>query len=316
MLTRRDTLKLSALAGLASLLPSRLLHAAKRGELIKRAIPKTGEKLPIVGLGSSASFRRAADSGDVGVVRDVIRTLLDNGGTVFDTAPSYGASEKVAGQVVQDLGATDKVFWATKLNVVPRGGKSADPDEARAQAERSFSYIGKDPIDLIQVHNLQDVPTQIGILRDLKARGRLRYIGVTYTGESRYPDLVDVMRREPIDFIGVDYAVDNRNAATEVFPVAQDRGIAVLVYLPFGRTRLWNRVAGRELPPWAAEIGIESWAQFFIKYAAANPVVTAVTPATSNVEHMLDDLAGGIGELPDAAMQIRMAEFVDALPGG
>ncbi len=142
-------------------LPGRLLHAAERGELIKRAIPKTGEKLPIVGLGSSASFRRAADGGDVGVVRDVIRALLDNGGTVFDTAPSYGASEKVAGQVVQDLGATDKVFWATKLNVVPRGGTSADPDEARAQAERSFSYIGKDPIDLIQVHNLQDVPTQL-----------------------------------------------------------------------------------------------------------------------------------------------------------
>lgn len=316
MATRRDALKLSALAGATSLLPIRLLHALQRGELIKRAIPGTGEKLPIVGLGSSASFRRAADSGDVGVVRDVIRALLDNGGTVFDTAPSYGASEQVAGQVVQDLGATDKVFWATKLNVVPRGGTSADPDEARAQAERSFAYIGKDPIDLIQVHNLQDVPTQLGILRDLKARGRLRYIGVTYTGESRYPDLVEVMRKEPIDFIGVDYAVDNRNAATEVFPVAEERGIGVLVYLPFGRSRLWNRVAGRELPPWAAAIGIESWAQFFIKYAAAHPAVTAVTPATSNVKHMLDDLAGGVGELPDAAMQTRMAGFVDALPGG
>ncbi len=123
------------------------------------------------------------------------------------------------------------------------------------------------------------------------------------------------MRKEPIDFIGIDYAVDNRNAATEVFPVAEDRGIGVLVYLPFGRSRLWNRVAGRELPPWAAEIGIESWAQFFIKYAAAHPAVTAVTPATSKVEHMLDDLAGGVGELPDAAMQNRMAGFVDALPG-
>ncbi|MGA8205661.1 MAG: aldo/keto reductase, partial [Woeseiaceae bacterium] len=256
MATRRDALKLSALAGATSLLPIRLLHALQRGELIKRAIPGTGEKLPIVGLGSSASFRRAADSGDVGVVRDVIGALLDNGGTVFDTAPSYGASEQVAGQVAQDLGATDKVFWATKLNVVPRGGTSANPDEARAQAERSFAYIGKDPIDLIQVHNLQDVPTQLGILRDLKARGRLRDIGVTYTGESRYPDLVEVMRKEPIDFIGVDYAVDNRNAATEVFPVAEERGIGVLVYLPFGRSRLWNRVAGRELPPWAAAIGI------------------------------------------------------------
>lgn len=316
MPSRRDTLKLSALAGVAGLLPGQLLHALERGELIRRAIPKTGERLPIVGLGSSASFRRAADSGDVGLVRDVISALLDNGGTVFDTAPGYGASEKIAGQVVQDLGAIQKMFWATKLNVVPRGGSTADPDEARAQVERSFAYIGKDSIDLIQVHNLQDVPTQMAILKELKERGRLRYIGVTYTGESRYADLVDVMRKEPVDFIGVDYAVDNRNAADDVFPVAQERGIAVMVYLPFGRTRLWNRVAGREVPPWAADIGIESWAQFFVKYAAAHPAVTVVTPATSNVQHMLDDLAGGNGELPDAAMQTRMAEHIDGLPQG
>jgi aryl-alcohol dehydrogenase-like predicted oxidoreductase len=216
--------------------------------------------------------------------------------------------------MIQELGATEKVFWATKLNVAPRGGGSADPDAARAQLERSFQYSGKDPMDLVQVHQLADVPTQLGILKDLKEAGRLRYIGVTYTGDKRYPDLAKVMREEPIDFIGVDYAVDNRKATEVILPLAIERGIGVLVYLPFGRTRLWARVAGKELPPWAADIGVESWAQFFIKFAAAHPAVTAVTPSTSKAAHMLDNLGAGVGELPDKAMQKRMADFVDALP--
>ncbi len=314
MISRRDYLKFSAWASAASVLPSGLLYANHHEGMIKRAIPKTGEELPIVGLGSSASFRQAAASDDVGPIRDVLKVLLDNGGTVFDTAPRYGESERVAGQIVQQLGKTERIFWATKLNVVPRGGTTADTDKAWAQIERSFEYIRKDPIDLIQVHNIRDVPTQMGILKELKEEGRLRYIGVTYTGETRYPDLVEVKRNEPIDFIGIDYAVDNRNAAAEVFPVAEKRGIAVMVYLPFGRSRLWNRVAGRDVPEWAREIGMESWAQFFIKYAAAHPAVTVVTPATSKMHHMLDNLGAGVGELPDATVQKRMAEYIDALP--
>jgi len=314
MISRRDYLRLTALAGASTLLPATLLRAAHHEGPITRTIPGSGERVPIVGLGTSASFREIAGGDDTDPIRDVISTLLDNGGTVIDTAPSYGVAERVAGQIVQQLDATKKVFWATKLNVVPRGGSGADPDAARAQVERSFEYIGKEPIDLIQVHNIADVPTQMAVLKELKKEGRLRYIGVTYTGDSRYPDIVDVMRKEPIDFIGIDYAVDNRNAATDVFPVAQDRGIAVMVYLPFGRSRLWNRVSGREVPEWAGEIGVESWAQFFIKYAAAHPAVTVVTPATSKPHHMLDNLGAAFGELPDAAMQKRMAEYVDALP--
>lgn len=314
MISRRDCLKYCALAGVASALPAGLLQAAQDQGLITRAIPKTGEKLPIVGLGSSASFRRIAGSDDTSQLSDVIKTLLDNGGTVFDTAPSYGESERVAGEIVQNLDATEKVFWATKVNVVPRGGSTADADAARAQIERSFDYIGKDPIDLIQVHNLRDIPTQMGILKELKEEGRVRYIGTTYTGQSRFPDLADVMRNEPIDFIGVNYAVDDRNAADQIFPVAEEHGVAVLVYVPFGRSRLWQRVAGLEVPEWAAEIGVESWGQFFIKFAAAHPAVTCVTPATSKPHHMLDNLGAGVGELPDAAMQKRMADYIDGLP--
>ncbi len=314
MISRRKFLEYSALAGAASTLPAQLLNAAHHGNMITRAIPRTGEEVPIVGLGSSATFRRIAAGDDVSPLREVIRTLLDNGGTVFDTAPSYGESERVAGEIVQQLDATEKIFWATKLNVVPRGGSMADADAARAQLERSFGFIGKDPIDLIQVHNLRDIPTQMGILKELKEEGRVRYIGTTYTGQSRFPDLAAAMRNEPIDFIGVNYAVDDRKAAKEIFPVAQDEGIAVMVYVPFGRTRLWQRVAGQEVPEWAAEIGVESWAQFFIKFAAAHPAVTVVTPATSKPHHMLDNLGAGVGQLPDAALQKRMADFIDALP--
>lgn len=313
MITRRDYLKRTALAGAALSLPPGLLQALE-GEVITRAVPSTGEALPIVGLGSSATFRRVAQSDDVSALREVLEVLFDNGGTVFDTAPGYGQSEEVAGRLVQELGATDKVFWATKVNVAGRFGGNADPDEARAQIERSFSYIGKDPLDLIQVHNLRGVPTQLGILKELKEGGRLRYTGVTYTGEERYDDLARVMREEPIDFIGVDYAVDNTTAAETILPLARDRGIAVLAYVPFGRTRLWQRVRGRELPDWAAEFGAESWGQFFIKYCAAHPAVTVVTPATSRAEHMLDNIGAAYGPLPDEAMRRRMEEFVESLP--
>ena len=314
MITRRDYLKYSVLTAAAATLPPQLTRAAHPEGRILRTIPRTGERLPIVGLGSSATFRSIAASDDVSALSEVLSTFFDNGGTVFDTAPAYGASEEVAGRMIQELGATEKVFWATKVNVAPRGGGAADPDAARAQIERSFKHSGKDPMDLVQVHNLADVPTQMGILKDFKEAGRLRYIGVTYTGAKRYPDLAKVMREEPIDFIGVDYAVDNRQAAEMILPLAIERGIGVLIYLPFGRTRLWARVAGQELPSWAADIGAESWAQLFIKFAGAHPAVTAVTPSTSKAKHMLDNLGAGVGELPDEAMQKRMADFVDALP--
>jgi len=315
MLTRRDYLRNSVLAGAALALPPGLSQALE-GEIITRAIPSTGEKIPVVGLGSSATFRSVAQSDDVSAIRDVLKTLFDNGGTVFDTAPGYGASEQVAGGLVQEIDATGKVFWATKVNVAGRRGGSAEPAAARAQIDRSFRYIGKDPIDLIQVHNLGDVPTQMGILKELKQEGRVRYTGVTYTGARRYADLAKVMRDEPVDFIGVDYAVDNTESAEMILPLAADRGIAVLVYLPFGRSRLWSRVRGRQVPEWAAEFGAHSWGQFFVKYCAANPAVTAVTPATSKPKNMLDNIGAAYGELPDAATRRRMEALVESLPSG
>jgi len=313
MITRREWLQALMGAGAAWMLDRRPALAAD-SRLITRAIPRTGERLPIVGLGSSATFSQVARSEDLTALRAVIEKMVGLGGTVFDTAPAYGASEEVAGRIAQELGVAQRLFWATKLNVAGWGGGSADPAAARRQLETSFSRSGKPVIDLIQVHNMGDVRTQLPILRELKEKGRVRYIGVTTTFEGHYDALVQTMRKEPLDFIGTDYAVDERHAEQTILPVAQDQGIAVLVYQPFGRRRLWSRVAGRKLPDWAAEFDAHSWAQFFLKYVASHPAVTAVTPATSKPAHMADNMGGAMGRLPDAAMRKRMIEFVEALP--
>ena len=314
MLSRREWLGTTLGAAGALALHPQILSALQQGELIKRAVPSTGEMLPGVGLGSSATFSRVARSEDVAALSEVMRAMVDNGATVFDTAPSYGASEKVAGDITNQLGIADRVFWATKVNVVPRGESAADPAAAREQIHSSFQKFQVPTIDLIQVHNLADIPTQLGILKELKAEGHVRYIGVTSTSNGRYGDLAQVMRDEPIDFIGVGYAVDNRDAETTILPLAAERNIGVLVYVPFGRTRLWQRVGDRELPEWASEIDATTWAQFFIKYILSHPAVTTVTPATSQAKHMIDNIGGGIGRLPDEAMRQRMATLVDALP--
>ncbi len=318
MISRREWLGLTLGAGAALTLDPRMLRGALAqahpGNLITRAVPSTGEQLPLVGLGSSATFSRVARSEDVSALREVFSTMLELGGTVFDTAPGYGASEEVAGQLAQELGLTDRIFWATKVNVAGRGGGDADPAAARAQIEASFAKLHTPVIDLIQVHNLGDVPTQLAILKEYKAQERVRYIGVTTTSESRYGDLADIMRNEPIDFIGVDYAIDNRAVEETILPLAMERRIGVLVYAPFGRTRLWSRVEGREVPAWASEFGASSWAQFFLKFVGAHPAVTVITPATSQARHMRDNMGAAMGTLPDEATRQRMIELVDSLP--
>jgi aryl-alcohol dehydrogenase-like predicted oxidoreductase len=215
--------------------------------LLTRTIPGTTEQLPVIGLGSSATFSTVARQEDFAAIRGVLNALVQGGGTVFDTAPGYGASEEVAGQIARETNLTDRIFWATKLNVAQGG--SADPVRAREQIETSFQRAGKTPIDLIQVHNMAAPSVQLPILRELKEAGRIRYFGITTTSEGQYPAIANLMRTETLDFIGIDYAVDNREVEETILPLAQDEGIGVLVYAPFGRTRLWNRVAGRRYRP-------------------------------------------------------------------
>jgi len=313
MISRRDLLKLGATAGAAITLKPGILEALAPQEMIMRAIPSSGEELPVVGLGSSATFSRVARSEDFSALREVFSAFAEHGGQVFDTAPSYGASEEVAGQIAEELGIGDKVFWATKLNVAGRGDGPADPAEARAQLHQSFQRLKREQVDLIQVHNLGDPPTQLGLLKEMKAEGHIRYMGITTTREQQYEALAEIMRSEPLDFIGIDYAVDNRGAEEMILPLAQEEGIGVLVYVPFGRSRLFSRVGDMELPDWATEFA-DTWAQFFIKFAAAHPAVTTVTPATSQAKHMIDNLGAAHGRLPNPDELKKMVELVEALP--
>ncbi len=315
MMTRRDWLQRTLAAGGMLALDPRGVFAGESDKpgLITRAIPSSGERLPIVGLGSSATFAQVARSEDASALRAVLARMTELGGKVFDTAPQYGASEEVAGKIAQELGIAKQLFWATKLNVAPRNG-TADPAAARKQLATSFQRIGKPVIDLVQVHNMGDIRTQLPILREHKEKGSVRYIGVTTTFEHQYADLVQAMRDEPIDFIGTDYAIDNRDAEQTILPLAREKGIAVLVYAPFGRTRLWRRVGERKVPEWAAEFDASTWGQFFLKYVASHPAVTSITPATSRAANMADNLGAATGRLPDAAMRKRMIDLVDALP--
>jgi aryl-alcohol dehydrogenase-like predicted oxidoreductase len=314
MPTRRQCLAFAANACAAAALAPRLLAAQERGPVITRPIPSTGEQLPIIGCGSSATFSQAAAEEDAEAVRGVLQTMIEHGGKVFDTAPGYGASEQFAGKVVNALGAHDELFWATKLNVAGFRGGTADPAAARAQLAASFDRLGRDKIDLIQVHNVADLATQFPILRELKQQGRVRYVGTTSTFKPQYDTLERFMREQNPDFIGVDYAVDNLSAEERILPLAQERKIAVLAYLPFGRTRLWERVKGREVPAWANELGAQTWAQFFLKFAASHPAVTVVTPSTSRAEHMVDNMGAARGRLPDDAERRRMVDLIASLP--
>lgn len=334
MLDRREWLKVTAAASAAFALPgcsgageaggaagtasgagmATSSGVAEMAGVALRTIPSSGEQIPVIGLGSSATFSQVARSEDVTAIREVLGALVEHGGRLCDTAPGYGASEEVAGQIAAEIGLTDEIFWATKVNVAGRGGGAADPAEARAQIERSFERFGVDQIDLIQVHNMGDPPTQLGIVQELREEGRVRYMGITTTSEQRYPDIMEVMRTYPLDFIGVDYAVDNRSAADEVLPLAQELGIGVLVYAPFGRSRMWSRIGDRPVPDFAQDFGADTWARFMLKFAAAHPAVTCVTPATSRAEHMIDNLGGGVGRMPTEDELAQMVAVVEALP--
>jgi len=310
MISRRDWIGFTAGAGVALALNRRILFA--QGNIITRAIPSTGEKLPVVGLGTANTFSATARGPEADSLREVLKVMLEAGGTVVDSAPGYGASEEVSGRLAADLGASSKIFWATKVNVAGRGG-SANRDEAIAQIERSFQLLKKPKIDLIQVHNLGDVPTQLGILKEFKQQGRVRYIGVTTTSDNQYGQLEQIMRNEPLDFIEVDYSLANRNVEDVILPLAIERKIGVIPALPFGRESLFRRVEGKPLPDWAKEIDATTWSHYFLKYIIGHPAVTVAIPGTRNPAHMKDNMGAAFGRLPDEAMRKRMIEYFDSV---
>lgn len=302
MQTRRQLLHRSALlaslAALGPLLPS-LVQAAD--SLLKRKIPSSGELLPVTGLGTSITHNINVDSADMEPLLEVLRVLVDGGARLIDTAPSYGNAERVVGELVHRQKSRDQVFLATKVSSTGR-------ERGMAQIEASFKALQTDTIDLIQVHNLQDTSTQLGLLRELKEQGRIRYIGVTHYVESAHDRLLEVLKQEPVDFVQFNYSVSERNAEKQLLPYCADNGIATLINRPFTRGNLLSRVRGKPLPAWASEIDASSWAQLLLKFIIAEPGVTAVIPATSNPRYMADNILAGQGRLPDARQRELIVE--------
>ena len=272
---------------------------------VGKTIPSTGERLPVIGLGTNNYSVTSAE--DLAPRREVLQRMSDLGGKVIDTAPAYGRSEIVVGELLADLGNRDRYFLATKVTA-PDG----DLAQGRAMLEESFRHLRTPRIDLMQVHNLDGVDVLMPALREAKEAKRIRYIGVTTSRAEQYPQMLSAMRRHALDFIQVDYSIDNRAAADEVLPLAQERGIAVLINMPFGGRRsgnLFPKLAGREVPKWAVEAGAASWAQFLLRYVVSHPAVTCAIPGTHRVAHLEDNMRAGRSELPDRAVRTRMEEY-------
>jgi aryl-alcohol dehydrogenase-like predicted oxidoreductase len=279
---------------------------AEPAALLRRAIPSSGETLPAIGIGTSRRYEVAPTPEAIAPLREAVLRFVALGGSVIDTAPSYGTAEDVLGLILAEPGLREKLFLCSKVGTPGR-------EAGLAEIERSFKRMNTAMIDLVAVHNLIDTATNLATLRDLKAGKRIRYVGVTVWRDSQFADLEAVMRRETLDFVQVNYALDDRVAAQRILPLAAERGIAVMVNVPFGRDRLLKAVQGRDLPPWTAEFDCASWPQFFLKYVLAHPAVTCPIPGMAKVAYVEDNLGAARGRMPDAAQRARMETYVDAL---
>ena len=285
-----------------------------------RTMPGANEAVPVIGIGTARRFQGASSEEQLAPLRATISRFVELGGRLIDTAPSYGDAETVIGGLVAGLGVRDRLFLATKV-------AGANAAEGQAQIEQSFRNLRTNVIDLIALHNLQDDANKLAVLRQLKAQGRVRSIGASISSRAgfgptedaiaaqprQYANFEAFLRRERLDVIQVDYALDNRGAAERILPLAQEQGLAVMVNLPFGRGRLFQATQGRPLPDWAKEIGATTWAQVFLKYIVSHPVRPIAIPGTAQPRYVDDNLAAARGPLPDAAMRRRMEEYIDAL---
>ncbi|WP_211365690.1 aldo/keto reductase [Pseudoxanthomonas suwonensis] len=299
----------SAVAG-ASLLgaPGRLWAAAGEpapSPLLTRPIPSTGELLPVIGAGTSGSYDVDPGSAEYAQLQLVVKHFFEGGGSVIDTSPNYGRSDTVVGSLLADGGWRDRCFLATKI--------AADSaEDARAQWAESLRRLRTDHVELLQVHNMRDWQRQLPYARELKAQGRTKYVGVTHYTDAGLPELERILRSEKLDFIQIHYSVNSTNAAKTVLPLARDRGVAVLVNRAFDDGRLFSQVRDRPLPGWAAEAGVTSWAQMFLKFAISHPAVTVVIPATGKPERQLDQLRAGTGPLLSKAQQQELVRQFSA----
>jgi diketogulonate reductase-like aldo/keto reductase len=275
--------------------------------MLTRPIPSTGEMMPVVGLGTWPVFDVGTDEASRAPLREVVETLVAGGGSMIDTSPMYGRSEGVVGDIVAGLNYRDKTFLATKVWISGR-------DRGIAQMQRSAQLLKSPVIDLMQIHNLVDWRTQLATMRDMKAKGELRHIGITHYTTGSLPELARILDSEDgIDFVQCGYSLATREAETRLFPVCAARGVAVIVNQPLERGTLFRAVRGKALPGWAAEFDCTSWAQLFLKYVIAEPAVTVVIPATNKPDHMADNLKAGYGRLPEAKQREQIRRWWDSL---
>jgi aryl-alcohol dehydrogenase-like predicted oxidoreductase len=311
-MTRRELLKAGSLISAGSILaPTLPVFGAEPGqaELITRAIPATGERLPVIGLGTNNYS--VTSSEDLGVRREVLQHMPKLGGMLIDTAPAYGRSEEVLGELIQQLNNRDQFFVATKATA-----RSGDIEAAKAMIETSFKRLRTQRIELIQVHSLQGIDELMPVLQELKAAKRIKYLGATTSDDAQHAAMAEAMRKYKLDFVQLNYSIDDRESANTLLPLAQDRGTAVLVNLPFGGRRgsnLFARVNARQLPEWAQELDVGSWGQFFLKYVVSHPAVTCTIPGTTKLSHLQDNQRAGRGRLPNAAQRRRMEEYWSGL---
>jgi aryl-alcohol dehydrogenase-like predicted oxidoreductase len=308
-MTRRKATRLIGMSAAGLCLPvgeSRAQMKSESSAMLTRAIPSSGEKLPVIGLGTWQAFDVDLTSDNRRQLGDVLSLFVKLGGRVIDTSPMYGRAEDVIGELTAALGIRDKVFLATK--VWTRG-----KENGIKSMERSMALLRAKRIDLMQVHNLVDVQTQLATLREWKAQGRIRYLGITHYESGAFADVEKIMRSEKLDFVQINYSLMEREAEGRILPLAQERGIAIIVNRPFGGGDLFSRTRSRPLPDWAAEFDCHSWAQFFLKWIVANPAVTCAIPATDKPHHLEDNVGGGMGRLPDAKMRQRMVDLVSSL---
>lgn len=306
---RRTVLAGGILAGVAAMLPGGAIAATARP--ILKTIPTSGERLPVIGVGTNAFG--VADPAEIAARREVLAKLPELGGSLVDTAQSYGASEAVIGEQVTAIGNRAKLFLATKTAM---GGDYSKP---AAVIDRSFAALRTERIDLLQIHNLAGLEQLMPALLDYKKGGKVRYVGITTSTDNQYPGLIEALERYPFDFVQVDYSIDNRSAEQAVLPLAQRKRLAVITNMPLGGRRganLITRSAGKPLPPWAGEIGVTSWAQYFLKYNVSHPAVTAAIPGTTKLRHLEDNQQAGRGVLPDAGMRRRMEDYWVSISGG
>lgn len=306
-LSRRSFLKTGLAAGAALMLPQSAL-GAQQAPLLQKRIPSSGENIPIIGIGTARRYEAIKSDAEKTPLKETLQRFKEMGGKVIDSSPSYGTAEAVVGELIEDLKARDGLFLATKVSL-----REVGREAGIQQIEQSFKRLRTNRIDLLAVHNLRDTDTQLRTLREMKQAGRIRYVGITTSFEKQYPEFEATIKKEALDFIQVDYALDNRNAGERIIPLAGDRGTAVMINLPFGRGRLFKAVQGKKLPEWAAEFDCASWAQFFLKYIVSHPAVTCAVPGMARAEYVTDNMGAAHGRLPDAGMRRRMESFIDGV---